>query len=913
MDLFYHIATAVVNTAQRNLDGGIFSFILDHQTDAPEVAQSSDSPTAFTHFVNTISSGGFLAGIFFGLLWCIGLLTGFFYIWWLKCRKSGPLSSLRIKKQQSSIDSCKTNGIESPKKSKLFQRRRRLQSNWMCVAFQCVGFTLLVGLLLLFSVLGFVASYSLHLSLTAEPPASSSVQNLTFMSQNWGLFPGVASALQSARTYSTDFLNNARVSTAPAVDNLIQATVEMQNQTTYNLNALLQNMLGIDRAFDLADKVGAHTVTLLNLVNPLKSHINKYTDTISSLSMAIARWNGYMEQLHVERNLTAMEVCDTNASCEELPVLANAEVTISSNWRLPRSEFAIALNFVTDAQNRTPEVIEEQLRSVRLIASKQLDKSFEKMKAEIDIPGSLRNMTEKNLVMLAEKVSGASAIIDNLTEIIPKKFHPTVVVGSNYGFAICCLIWLFMLTIVLGVSALLYYFHCVNDAIKPYNRRKIRSVASFVLIFLIPCIITSCFFFFISGYAHTEICRYISPDRAVMGSTHDVLGNLRPSFILDNYVNAYLDQNWDDFVEAIKKTLQEGRGEELPIPKIRSPIYALNVACRNNAGILDALGVIDTFNYSTLNKPELTQEFVAKGRKVMRDTLLELNSTEMFPPAATESIHLGTLLDNFLIPFDKARQELPRDFLNVTSQNKTRLMAGTELVGLWQDYYAFLNKSKVPIETLTRADELASSVFNLSAEIKTLLEQVDEILQKLEKLKKIGSTAAELQGVYENLFNQLRNREDLISKALDLYDNHTAKELPQKSEDLIYQYGPSLLREVGRCRKLHDAYSSAVTAFCDFVVEPLNGIWFFAGLCVLLSTILVVLGLLFLLHKIPPFPHAVAVDGSEPLCHVPNEQDNLKPGENLTSVNGVRVVQPPGIHSLIRGQNSTSPTPPSHV
>lgn len=912
MDLFYHAATGVVNTAQRNLDGGIFSFILDHQMDAPEVAQSIDIPTASTHFVNKISSGGFLAGIFFGLLWCVGLLVGFFYIWWLKCRKSTPLTSLRITNQQSSIESCKTNGIESPKKTKLFLRRRRLQSNWMCIAFQCVGFTLLAGLLFLFSILGFAASYSLHSSLTAQPPASSSSQNLTFMSENWGIFPGIASALQSARIYSTDFLNNVRVSTAPAVDKLIQATVEMQNQTTYNFNALLQNMLGIDRAFDLADKVGAHTVNLLNLVNPLKSHINEYTDTISSLSMAIARWNGYMEQLHIERNLTAMKVCDANSSCE-LPVLANAEVTVSSNWRLPRFDFAIALNFVTDAQNRTPEVIEEQLRSVRLIASKQLDKTFEKMKAEIDIPGSLRNLTERNWVMLAEKLNGSSAIIDNLTEIIPKKFHPIVVVGSNYGLAICCLIWLFMLSIALGIAVLLYYFHCVNGAIKSYNRKKIRSAASFVLIILIPCIAASCVAFLISGYAHTEICRYISLDRAVMTSTYDDSGNRHVSFVLDNYVNAFLDQNWDGIVEGIKKTLHEGEDKQLPIPRIRSPIYALNVACRNNAGILDAFGAIDTFNYSALNKPDLAQEFVAKGRKVMRDTLLELNLTEMFPSAATESIHLGALLDDFLIPFDKVRQELPRDFLNVTSQNKTRLMAGTELVDLWQDYYSFLNKSKLPTETLTRADELASSVFNLSAEIKTLLEQVDEILQKLEKLKKIKSTASELQGIYENLVDQLRNREDLITKALDLYDNHVAKELPQKSEDLIYQHGPSLLREVGRCRKLHDAYSSAVTAVCDFVIEPLNGIWFFAGLCVFLSTILVVLGLLLLLHKIPPFPHAVAVDVGEPLCIVPHEQSGLKPGQNLTSLNGVRVVQPQSIHSLIKGQNSPSPTPPSHL
>nr|CDS33370.1 conserved hypothetical protein [Hymenolepis microstoma] len=912
MEAFYHAATGVANTAQRNLDGGIFTFILDRQTDSPEITQSIDDEMIFTHFINKISSGGFLAGIFFGLLWCICLLAGFFYIWWLRCRKTSPLSALRLMKHKSSVESCKTNSIESPKKSKLFLRRRQLQSNWLCIAFQCIGLSTLVGFLLIFSILGFVASYSLHTSLTTQPPSFSSTQNLTFTSNNWGLFPGVASALQSVRTYSTNFLNNVRVSTAPAVDDLIQATMEMQNQTTIKVNDLMHSMLGIDRAFDLADKVGSHTVKLLNLVNPLKNYINEYTDAMSSLSMAIARWNGYMEQLHGEKNLSATKVCDGNVTCV-LPVLSDAEVTVNSNWRLPRSDFAIALNFVTDAQNRTPEVIKEQLTSARQIASKQLDKTFEKMRAEIDIPGSLRNMTEQNWFILAEKLNAVNTVIDSLSEFILSKIFPITKVGSNYNLTICCLIWLFMLGVVLELSVLLYHFHFTNSTIKSQNRKKIRCASSFLLIVLILCIFVSCMLFLVSGYAYTEICRYISPDHAVLEHSYDEPGKYQESFVLDTYINSYLDQNWDTIVEKIKKTLNDTKDEVMPIPRIRSPIYALNVACRNNAGILDAFGAIDTFNYSALNKPELTQEFVVKGRKIMRETLIELNVTEMFPPSTTESIQLGSLLDDFLIPFDKARQELPWNFLNVTSRNKTFLMTGTELAALWRDYYAFLSKGNLPVETLERADELANIVFNLSAEITELLESVDIILQGLENITKIGSTALELQSIYENLVDQVRNREDLIAKAMNLYDTHVAKDLPQKSKELIHKYGPALLREVGRCRNLHDAYSAGVTAVCDFVIEPLNGVWFFAGLCILLSTILITLGLLFLLHKIPPFPHVVAVDANEPLRIAPQEQSFLKPGENLTSVNGVRIVQPPGIHSLIRGQHSPPQTPPSQV
>ncbi|KAL5112119.1 hypothetical protein TcWFU_005317 [Taenia crassiceps] len=689
------------------------------------------------------------------------------------------------------------------------------------------------------------------------------LQDPNFMLNNNGFFPGITSALQSARLYMAEFLHEVRIATKPAVDNLIQATVEMQSRTTHEFNALLFNMLGIDRAFDLGDRLGTHTVSLLNLVTLLKRHLVEYTDTISSLIMAIARWNGYMEQLHVEKNATVTKPCEPNA---------------------------------VYAQNRTPEVIEEQMKSSRLLAARQLKNTMERMRLEIDIPGSLRNLTEQSWLTIAKNLNGVIAQMDNITEFIPKNFHPMVVVASNYLFAASCLIWITMISIALGISVLIFHFHCVHAVIKRRNRRKIRCVASFVLIFLIFCVFASCSLFLVSGYAHTEFCRYISPDRAVV----------------ETFVGDIRNRNWAKIVDYIKKAFDQKGGLELPIPRIRSPIYALNVACRENAGILNAFGALETFNFSVLNKPEITSEFVGKGRVIMRDTLLDLNATEMFPPALTESVQLASRLDDFLIPFDKVRRELPRDFLNVTSQNKTMLMSGTELAHLWREYYAFLNKSSFSYETLTRADELASIVFNLSSEIKILLESVDESLQRLEKLQKIGSTVLELQAIFESLINQLRNREELIKKALKLYDSHVAKDLPKKVEDILFQYGPPLLREVGHCRKLHDAYTAGVSAVCDLVVEPLNGVWFFSGLCVLLSTVLISFGPFLLLHKIRSFSHVTA-DGGEPLCITTHEQDGVKPRQTLSSINGVRVIQPPGIHALIRGRDAGTATSPSHV
>ncbi|VDM18401.1 unnamed protein product [Hydatigera taeniaeformis] len=902
MDTFYHTAEGVVNTAQQNLNGGVFTFVLEQLTDSPEFLHNLHLQPFSAHFFKVISSGGFLTGIFFGFLWCIGLLAGFIHIWWLRRRNKTGMIALHGVKAQTSANVCKKDGANSPKKSNLFLRSRQMQSNWVCIASQCVTFTTLIALLFLLCILGFVTSYSLHTSLIFKATPSQSLQNPKFMFSNSGFFPGIASALQSARMYITEFLHEVRISTKPAVDNLIKATVEMQNRTTQDFTALLFNMLGIDRAFDLGDKLGTHTVSLLNLVTPLKRHLIEYTDTISSLSMAIARWNGYMEQLHVEKNATVTKSCEANAECD-LPTLALADVTVSSNWRLSQFDFVIALNFVTDAQNRTPEVIEEQMKSARLLAARQLKNTMERMRVEIDVPGSLRNLTEQSWIKIAENLNGAIGQIDNITDTIPKKFHAMVAVGSNYLFAACCLIWIIMVSIALGTSVLLFHFHCVNAAIKPQNRRKIRCVTSFVLLMLIFCIFASCSLFLVSGYAHTEFCRYISPDRAVMETSVGGLRGPRTSFVLDTHVNAFLDRNWANIVKMVREMNSQREGLEIPIPKIRSPLYALNVACKENAGILDAFGALEDFNFSVFNKPEITNKFVDKGRSIMRDTLLELNATEMFPPALTESVQLASRLDDFLIPFDKVRRELPRDFLNVTSQNKTMLMSGSELAHLWREYYAFLNKSNLSSETLTRADELASIVFNLSSGIKILLESVDESLQRLGKLQKIGSTVLELQRIFESLINQLRNREELVKKAMNLYDSHVARDLPKKVEAIISQYGPPLIREVGHCRKLHDAYAVGVSAICDLVVEPLNGVWFFSGLCVLLSTMLISFGSFLLLHKIRSFSH-VTIGGSEPLRITTHDQESIKPGQVRSSVNGVRVVQPPGIHALIRGREA---------
>lgn len=920
--MFYSVAKSVASSAQRNLDGGVFTFFLRHYSNISQISRDSSPPPFSAHFVSTIHSSGFMVGIFFGLIWCVGLIIGVCYLGWLRHLKSSSAKRMRANSQPDTIDVPESDRINTRKcqlstKSKFFLHRRRLQSKWIYLTCQWVLMTSLATLLFVACILGFVTSHSLHNSLTTIPVNSSTPNAYP----QKGLFPGLAQAVENARLYLTGFYNETRQATRSSVEQLIEATVKMQNETTYDFNAQLFSMLRIDRAFELGDKLGEHTVRLLNLVVPLKKHYNDYTDTMSSLSMAIARWNGYMEQLHVERKRGAMDACESNVACE-IPFLAQAEISVSSHSRLPHFDFAIALNFVTDAQKRTPEAIEEQLNSSRLLASKQLDRTIERMRTELDIPGSLRDLTEKNWQNIATKLTDPLKTIDELAEIIPAKFSAPISVASKYLLAFGWFLWLIMLSIDLLVAWLVYQYHHVPKTIPSSKRRRIRCAASVGIVFLISTVMISCVIFIVAGYAHTELCRYISPGSAISYVSFDESSNPQPNFVLDAHVNSFLDENWSEIVRIAEEMNKDNSDDDVPIPRIRSPIRSLTVGCKTNLGILDAFEAVDTFNYSVLNKPEMTNGFVEKGRLIMRDALLELNATEMFPTALTESVQLASRLDDFLIPFDEVRQQLPWNFLNATTgTGNTTLMSGSTLSSMWNDYFNFLKVNDFPIETLARADELARNVFNLSSEIATLLKSVDGSLQQLEKILKIGPTVNELQGILDNLMDQLRNREDLIVKAMQLYDTRVAAELPRKADLLIHQHGPPIIREVGRCRRLFEAYDAAVSGVCDSVVGPLNGLWLFSGLCTLLSTVLISLALCLLLHKIPPFSHPVNPDGG-PLFKNTNHINYYysrigtfpvykKPSQHpLPSLNGVRMNFSPGDHQLIHGTVASEPHSP---
>ncbi|KAL7061884.1 hypothetical protein AAHC03_0596 [Spirometra sp. Aus1] len=892
MNAFYAIATGVADGAQPTLDGGLFSFILENYVRFSAFQQNSselDKRSYSAHFVSTIGSGGFFAGIFFCVVWCIGLLTGFGIMWWFQYRKTSSRApfSLAHKYQTAAHEAQKcanpafmkrpgidiphqksgsnnANGLRptSATKSVFFLTRRRLHSHWMCLAAQFMGIFILVFLILITAILGVITSSSLHSNLVTEANISSPVlpDNGGFRQQR--VFPAAATALANIRAYLKDFINSTRSATLPTVYQLMEDTEDMQNKTATKFNNLLFDQLGVQKAFELGEKLGDHTVRLMQLALPLKKHVHEYVDAVSDLSLTIARWTGYMEQLTTEQNPQACLI-KQNCSSTEWHL---SELSVRSDWRLNQFDFAIALDFVAGVQNKTPESIAAELTRSRSLADQNLVKTMERMSIELNIPDTIRNLTESQWENLAVHIDGALEILDKTADDVVVQAFETSVFASNRLLAVGCALWLSTTLVAIGIIWLLCQFHCVAVDISARGRRKIRCAVSVAFLFLVLAVLFSCAFFLAGGYAHTEICRYIKPNHAATVVTAEPImqdGALHPlssrvHFALDVHLNSFLDKNWQQIVDMAAEIQAKTGGEVLPVPRIRSPIKALSVGCRDNLGVLDAFDAIDTFDFSVLNKPELTARFIEVGKSVMRQSINDLNATEMFPSSLMESLQMAARLDDFLIPFEDVRASLPRDFLNITKTEDgnltTALLSGEQVAAIWDDRLIRLNRSGYAADVLSRADELAHRVFNQSAKVTTLLNSIDKSLQELSKLKRIGPTVSALQKKVDNLVSQMSDKPGLIAMAMDLFDEHIARKLPAQADFLIRRRGPSLIRDIGRCRRLHDAYVAVTSAACDGVVGPLNGIWLFSGLCVFMITIALLLGLSLLLHKLPVLP-----------------------------------------------------------
>ncbi|VDP66150.1 unnamed protein product [Echinostoma caproni] len=869
MDPIYSAAKGIVHQAQPILDGGIFTFVLNNYvaprlilTEADEltIVQKDASPSPTEHMRVTFARSGYAVAIAFGIIWTIIL----FVVAVILCgRKSGRrrrhtpdlVYLAGLPSHPNDISRCdgtiRSNASTRFPKSTLHRTRHRMQSNWICLAIQFFLLTSLTLLLGIGVMLGFSASSQLHGNLAAPSTHEEAVGRLLKPNElkhtdppATHVFPRILRALAQVRAYLSEFVEDTKKSTAPVVLALINATEAMQDRMTTEFNALLFDEIGASKAFQLGDEVGSSVISLMKHSMGIVEQDMQFKQRFDRFKIELQNWLRLIQGF----GPTGDEECV--GTCVPLRATFTNNLTARPDTFMPHFAFAVALKFVTTDQNQTADSVQQQLNQGRLLAEKQLAETKKVMAERINIPKTITEMVDSQWASLDTQMAKMVETIDTQALIITRSLAPKVSSGSSVLLTFACIFWIVLLLFTVGITWLIIHYHCVPSSLSVRSRHRVRSAAGCCLLFLVISLITSTLLFLFAGYLYTEGCRYLEPTEEQSHSKSD----RSPADLLDAHINWFIDRHWDVIVRLAANHTPPG-AKPMPVPHVRSPLRAMMHHCRENAGILAALDGIRDFNMASLNDPKVAEQFVRIGREIMFNSLKALDVNEMFPKETDEQLKTAGLLDGFIVNFQQFRDNLPTTYLSVRlpddeSGNYT-LLPVESMWSAWDAYYATVLQFRLTDKQRLRLDRATQEVRLALVNLNAIVTAIDTHLVALSSAKKVSPIVTELKSTLSNLKSLMSNKPVLLNKASKLFDEHIQTKTPTEAEKLIVEFGPQLMAEVGRCRRLYEAENDMKRAVCDGVVVVLNGLWFVTGWVTLVGSITVGCGLALLLHKTP--------------------------------------------------------------
>ncbi|CAH8533442.1 unnamed protein product [Schistosoma haematobium] len=865
MDSIYSSAKAIISRAQPSLDGGIITFTLNNLIKLPSSnnynngSSSHTEVTIIDHILSTYSRTGYALAIVCALLWIIFLIIATY----ITCRQRK-----RIKKRSETLlylaptenhtlnTSRETIEIALHKKhspkSTFYRTRERLQSNWICLAIQFSLLTILTILLGTAVLLGFAACGQLHTNLVSAPTHEESLGRLLTITElmqtnpeKTHVFPRVLRALAQIRAYLSEFVPQTKIDIEPVVKNLIQATESMQDRMTNEFNSILFNQIGVTEAFQLGDILGEHVVTLITKCNAIVQSNTAFKHTFDRFKVEFQTW------------LRLINIDNTNydciGQCNELRSTFYNNISIRPDSFMPDIHFAIALKFVTTDRNQTAESIQAQLNHGKQLSNNQLEKTKTIMAKQINIPQSIRNMTNKQWDQLIPQLHKAIEEIDKMSILITRSISPKVSSISSLLLTFNLFFWFCILLITIGLIWLIIRYHFIPTEISLHTRNRIRLGASIGFCILIISIILACLFYLIGGYFYTEGCRYINPEQNIINITeYDPMNQnyiQYTMFPIDAHINTFINRNWPIILSIAKQFTH------MPIPHIRSPIYGLLHNCYKNQGILEALDSIRDYNMKSLNDPQMSNRFINLGKNIMIDSLKSINVNEMFPKETDENLAMASRLDDFIVDYNEVRSKLPKTYLSIQSSidesNNYTLWPIHNMWNLWDNYYTTILSHRLSIEQLNRLNITTEKVRQTIIQLDQIIYDIDQNLLILSKLKKIASHVAKLQETLISLKNIMNNKTILIDQAIELFHQNIQLKTPLEAEKLIIEYGPKIMSKVGQCYRLYTAMNDMNNAVCHGIVSIFNGFWFLLSWVTLIGTLIIIFSLLLLMHKSP--------------------------------------------------------------
>ncbi|OON19839.1 hypothetical protein X801_04287, partial [Opisthorchis viverrini] len=755
MEPIYTAALNIISYTQPSLDGGLLAYAFNNIVQLPTAKQAnvsfySPKHTVRDHVLSTYARTGYAVAVTSGLLWIILLLTAAVFLCF-QCRRKARRKTAMVYLTDMTSGVMEANMPmlvmdAAPKRSSkpFYKRREQLQSHWSCLAIQFFLFCLLTVLLGTGVLLGFTVSSQLHANLASPPTHEEAIGRLLTSaelehvdSSKSHVFPRLLRALAQVRAYLSEFVQNTKNHTAPAVEELIRATEQMQDGMTNEFNALLFDKIGVSEAFAQGDLLGSsvislitHSMAVVEQDTSVKAHFERFKIELQTWLRLI---NNYGPSL-TDGNCTGQ--------CRWLHDTFAGNLTARPDSFMPPFTFAIALKFVTTDRNQTAETVQAQLNQGKILADKQLIETKKIMAERINIPKSIGDMIDQRWDMLGSQLGKAIQAIDQAALMVTRSVAP-----------------------------------------------KVSS----------------------AGYAYSEVCRYLDPgQKMVTVVRHDTLKGTYTSetvFTLDSHINEFLNQHWPE-IEAIALRATPPGSKPMPIPHIRSPVYALTHNCQQDMGVLQAFDAIRDFNMTSLNDPEMSARFVNIGREIMMDSLRSIDPNEMFPAETDEQLAMAGRLDDFIVNFEELRQNLPTTYVSVrgTEEDSVNYRPYPEkaMWDAWDAYrtiiYPSLTTEQVQkIEFATQQVRLGLT--QMAANIKT----IDGHLTELSKAKKVSHVVVSLQANLAKLKSLMSDKPRLLEVAVKLFEENIAANTPDEAAKLVVTYGPKLMAEVGRCRRLYEA------------------------------------------------------------------------------------------------------------
>ncbi|KAK4469964.1 hypothetical protein MN116_007462 [Schistosoma mekongi] len=809
MDAIYSSAKAIVSRAQPSLDGGIITFALNNLVKIPTSDSNNNSShsevTLIDHILSTYSRTGYALGIVCALLWTIFLIIAACSTCRQRKRvkkRSETLLYLAPTENHSLNTSRETVEIalhtrHSPK-STFYRTRERLQSNWICLAIQFSLLTILTILLGTAVLLGFAACGQLHTNLVSAPTHEESFGRLLTVAEltqtnpeKTHTFPRILRALAQVRAYVSEFVSQTKIDIEPVVKDLIAATETMQDRMTNEFNSILFSDIGVTEAFQLGDILGEHVVTLMTKYIAIVQSNTAFKNTFDRLKVEFQSWLRLVNADSPQNDYNCVGICNELRS-----TFAN-NVSVRPDSFMPEINFAIALKFLTTDRNQTAESVQAQLNHGKELSNSQLEKTKALMANQINIPESIRNMTNKQWDQLDSQLTNAIEEIDKISSLITRSISPKVSSTSSLFLALSLFFWSCVLLITIGLMWLIIRYHFVPTEISLHTRNRVRLGASIGFCILALSIILACLFYLIAGYLYTEGCRYVNPEQTMINVTdYDSMNHnyiQRTMFPIDAHINAFINRNWPAIVSLASQF------SHMPVPHIRSPI----------------IGVLQT----------------------------------------DENLAMASRLDDFIVNYETVRSQLPKTYLSIQFSSDEpgnyTLWPVQNMWNLWDIYYTDILSYRLSVEQMNRLNTATDRVRQTLTQLDNIISDIDGNLIVLSKLRKIAPHVAKLQNRLIELKSIMNNKTALINRAVQLFDEHIKAKTPIEAGKLIIEYGPKIMSKVGKCRRLYHAAEDMHGAVCDGIVSVLNGFWFLMGWVTLIGTLIIIFSLLLLMHKTP--------------------------------------------------------------